>query len=186
MPSPPAGKARLEARMGGGCNGGFATMAPIAMAGRGSVARPDLPISRRQLQIRSGHKRAQSSNVRLTMEIYRSSNDPLLQEIASLEIAITHDTADIAELEGLLAKKNQNIQMLLIEIRALKKAASLRPTTTAKVESPAPEPASAPGPKLGGLRGVVGPLRGSESRFVPFGGDNTISMRPKPTDPSPL
>ncbi len=120
------------------------------------------------------------------MEISPTSNDPLLQEIASLEIAINHDTADIAELEGLLAKKNQNIQMLLIEIRALKKAASLRPTAAVKTEAPAPAPTPAPGPKLGGLRGVVGPIRSSESRFVPIGGDNTISMRPKTTDPTSL
>jgi uncharacterized coiled-coil protein SlyX len=63
------------------------------------------------------------------MDTLTPIDDPLEREISAIEAAITNDNADIAELEGLLAAKRQNIQMLSVELRALKRAASLRPNS---------------------------------------------------------
>jgi len=69
------------------------------------------------------------------------SDDPLDVEIAALEAAMSQDNVDIAELEVLLAQKRQNLQTLSVEIRALKRAASLRPAAAASNDRPAATPA---------------------------------------------
>ncbi len=78
------------------------------------------------------------------MDKITHSDDPLEKEIAALEMAISNDNADIAELEALLVQKRQNLQMLTVEIRALKRAASLRPVAAARVEVAAPAPVAVP------------------------------------------
>lgn len=71
------------------------------------------------------------------MDANKTSNDPLDIEIAALETAISQDNADIAELESLLVQKRQSVQMLSVEVKALKRAASLRPATVTQ-DNPAP------------------------------------------------
>ena len=105
------------------------------------------------------------------MDNITQSDDPLEREIAALEVAITNDNADIAELEGILAQKQQNVQMLAVEIRALKRAASLRPVAR-PAEAPAPVAAPAPATEsyTGRFRNVVAQIRTSDPRLAAFTG----------------
>ena len=110
--------------------------------------------------------RKPSPGLRPVMETFTPSEDPLTLEITSLEAAIAHDSADIAEPEDLLVQKKQNIQILSVEMKALRRASSLRPAFAAKTEAPSPAqtPHVQPQPHPGGLRGLVGPLRGGDAR----------------------
>lgn len=61
------------------------------------------------------------------MDTFTPVDDALGKEIAAIEAAIANENADVKELEELLSQKRQNIQMLAIELKALRRAASLRP-----------------------------------------------------------
>ena len=97
------------------------------------------------------------------------SEDPLEFEIASLETAIANDIADVAELEALLVQKRQNLHMLSVEARTLKRAAFLRPLMPA-AEVPAPIPLSQPESKTGRFRNVVAQIRTSDPRLAVWPG----------------
>lgn len=77
------------------------------------------------------------------MDTLTPIDDPLEREISAIEAAISNDNADIAELESLLVAKRQNLQTLSVELRALKRAASLRP---ASMSSKLPSPMSSMAP----------------------------------------
>lgn len=106
------------------------------------------------------------------MDKITQSDDPLEREIAALETAIANDNADVAELEGLLVQKRTNLQMLTVEVRALKRAASLRPVAQAPVEAPAPVPVPVPAPEslTGRFRNVVAQIRTSDPRLAALPG----------------
>ncbi len=105
-----------------------------------------------------------------------ASNDPLEQEIAAVEATIVNDNAEVAELEGLLAQKKHGLQLLAVEVRALKRAASLRPITpaaevrvlapAAEVRVLAPAPIAAPEPQPGRFRNMVAQIRTSDPRLA--------------------
>ncbi len=87
------------------------------------------------------------------MDTLTPIDDPLECEISAIEAAISNDNADIAELEALLVAKRKNLQTLSVELRALKRAASLRPATMGgklppQMSSMAPMPTMPPMPTL--------------------------------------
>jgi len=105
------------------------------------------------------------------METFTTSNDPLEQEIAAREADIARNQASIAELESKLLTLKQTQEILAVEVRALKRAAGLRPTAAlpaveisaaAPVRAVAP-PAEAPTPApivpAGRFREVVNQIR---------------------------
>ena len=103
------------------------------------------------------------------MDNIAQSGDPLEREIAALEVAIINDNADIAELEATLVQKRQNIQILAVEVRVLKRAASLRPITrVAEVQTPVPAPA--PEAHTGRFKNVVAQIRTSDPRLTAYPG----------------
>jgi hypothetical protein len=116
------------------------------------------------------------SSFMFIMETFASPDDPLMQEIASLERAIVHDNADIAELESLLVQKKQNIQMLSVEMRALKRASALRPISVVKGSNP--DPAT----QVEASKGIVAPLRGNENRTGIKTSDGIFGTRQKTAD----
>ena len=63
----------------------------------------------------------------LQMDTLSSSDDPLDRAIASIEAAIEHGGREISDIEARLTQKRQSLQLLTVEIKALKRAASLRP-----------------------------------------------------------
>ena len=107
------------------------------------------------------------------MDSLTHSDDPLEREIAALEVAIINDNGDIAELEEILAQKRRNVQMLTVEVRVLKRAASLRPIVrAAEVQAPVPPPEAAPaaGSRTGRFKNLVAQIRTSDPRLPAYTG----------------
>jgi hypothetical protein len=96
--------------------------------------------------------------------------DPLELEIASLEAAMVKSNAEIAEVEALLAKKRQSLEVLSVEIRTLKRAATLRPIRPVAQGAGEPPPVSvaslppesASVSSAGRFRNVVAQIRTSD------------------------
>ena len=61
------------------------------------------------------------------MDSPTTSDDPLDRAIASIEAAIKDGDLEISDIEARLTQKRQNLRMLTVEVKALKRAASLRP-----------------------------------------------------------
>jgi len=105
------------------------------------------------------------------MDIIQSAVDPLDQEIALKEADNARIQANIDEAERQLAKLKQEMEYLAIELKTLKRAASLRPQAAnnppaptrpafAPVEPPQPtvtQPSAAP--QAGRFRDVVDQIR---------------------------
>jgi len=70
------------------------------------------------------------------MDTFTSQEDPLDQEIAAKEAAIAKDQATIAEAEDHLLEMKRSLEILSVEVKALKRAASLRPSTFARAAVP--------------------------------------------------
>lgn len=65
------------------------------------------------------------------MDTFSSSDDPLDREIASKEAEIAKAQATIAEAESQIKAMRQEVDLLSIEVRALRRAATLRPSSGA-------------------------------------------------------
>lgn len=87
------------------------------------------------------------------MDTFASSDDPLDREIATKEAEIAKAQATIAEAESQIKAMKQEAELLSIEVRALRRAASLRPSTgaamapaqpTVRPVALAPEPVAPP------------------------------------------
>lgn len=107
------------------------------------------------------------------MDKITRSDDPLEQEIAILESAIANENADFAELEGLLVQKQHDLQMLSVEVRTLKRAASLRPIAkAAEIPAPALVPTLVPVPESHArrFRNVVAQIRTTDPRLAALPG----------------
>lgn len=77
------------------------------------------------------------------MDNFSTSEDPLDQEIAAKDAEIASAQSAIAEAEARISKLKQDMELLAIEVRALKRAASLRPamgTAAAPPQRQAPPP----------------------------------------------
>ncbi len=80
------------------------------------------------------------------METFTSSDDPLDQEIAAREADVARGQASISEAESHLLKLKQDLEIVTVEVRTLRRASKLRPSTTSYgVATPAD--ASPPGPR---------------------------------------
>ena len=106
------------------------------------------------------------------METFISSDDPLDQEIAAREADAARGQASISEAESHLLKLKLDLEILTVEVRTLKRAAGLRPSTTSRVAvspaavSPAaprpyapPHDIAPPTPQVGRFRDVVDQIR---------------------------
>ena len=108
------------------------------------------------------------------MDTFTSSADLLDQEIAAKEADVTNSQASIAEAESQLLSMKQTLEILAVEVRILKRAASLRPATGSQstvnsVAAPPPaalrtfaQPTEAPAPaapQVGRFREVVDQIR---------------------------
>jgi uncharacterized coiled-coil protein SlyX len=95
-----------------------------------------------------------------------------LREIAALELAIAKDNAYVTELEGMLVQKRHDVQVVSVEVRILKHAASLRPIVqAAEIQVPVP-PAATPAAEAqpGRFRNIVAQIRTSDPRLSHFPG----------------
>ena len=108
------------------------------------------------------------------MDTFTSSADLLDQEIAAREADVANSQASIAEAESQLLSMKQSLEILAVEVRILKRAASLRPATgsqstaghvapqmpsvTRSFTQPTEAPAAA-APQVGRFRDVVDQIR---------------------------
>jgi peptidoglycan hydrolase CwlO-like protein len=83
------------------------------------------------------------------MDNFLTSEDPLDLEIAAKDAEIAKAQSGIAEAEAQIAKLKQDLELMSIEVRALKRAASLRPAmgTAAAAPRQAPPPQQQPQPQ---------------------------------------
>ena len=79
----------------------------------------------------------------------------------ALETAIGNDNADVAELEGILVQRRQSLQLLSVEVEALKRAAALRPMAPV-ADGAAHAAVSTPELKSGRFKNVVAQIRTSD------------------------
>jgi hypothetical protein len=78
------------------------------------------------------------------MDTFTSSDDALDHEIAARDADLARSLAGISETESHLIKLKQDMEILAVEVRTLKRAAGLRPAGTMYVAaSPAPAAAVA-------------------------------------------
>jgi len=103
------------------------------------------------------------------MDILTPSEDLLDQEIASKEADAARSQAKIAEAEAHVLKMKQDFEVTSLEVKILKRAASLRPATGSLATgsmTAAPRPVSTPtesvsaaAPPAGRFRDVVDQIR---------------------------
>ena len=104
------------------------------------------------------------------METFTSPDDPLDQEIAAREADIGRIQASIAEAESNLLKSKQDLEVVVVEVRTLKRAAGLRPSKASPagpgIAAPVAQRAYAPPqeivpptPQVGRFRDVVDQIR---------------------------